>query len=127
MRRSVSEHIYAALTSSDEIVKIVGDKIFPIASKTEVEFPFIVYERENVTTLYDKQDPASANIDESIYILSLSYSESEKLAQLVIDALERRKAKYDSFEVMGATVSDVPESFINDTYVQQVRMRFMIK
>ena len=47
MRLTISKHIYAALSGSAEIVKAIGEnKIFPIATKNEVEFPFIVYERE---------------------------------------------------------------------------------
>lgn len=127
MKRSVSEHIYKALTSSDAIVEKVGMNIYPIATKSEVKFPFIVYERENVVTRYDKSGPSSADIDESIYVLSESYSESEEIAQLVIDRLERQNAKYEDFEVIGAVVNDVPENYISQTYVQQIRMRFTIK
>lgn len=127
MRISISQHIYKTLTASADLTKMVGKKIFPIATKSEVKFPFIVYERENVISSYDKHSPTTANIDVSIYVLSESYSESEELAELVIAALDRKKASYDGYEVLDAIVNDVPESYINQTFVQQVRMRFIIK
>lgn len=127
MRISISQHIYKTLTASADLVKVIGKKIYPIATKSEVNFPFIVYERENVSSQYDKRNPATASIDVSIYVLSESYSESEELAEMVISALDRKKASYDGYEVLDAIVNDVPESYVNQTFVQQVRMRFFIK
>lgn len=127
MRISISTHIYKTLTEDANIVKAVGKKIYPIATKSEVKFPFIVYERENVDTRYDKAGASTTNIDESIYILAEGYTESLEIAEMVIAALDRKKASYVGFEVIDATVNDVPEFYISQTYVQQVRMRFTIK
>lgn len=127
MRISISNHIYKTLTNDADIVKAVGKKIYPIATKSEVKFPFIVYERENVDTRYDKAGASTTNIDESIYILAESYTESLQIAEMVISALDRKTASYNGFEVIDAIVNNVPESYISQTYVQQVRMRFTIK
>lgn len=127
MRISISNHIYKTLTNDADIVKAVGKKIYPIATKSEVKFPFIVYERENVDTRYDKAGASTTNIDESIYILAETYTESLQIAEMVISALDRKTASYNGFEVIDAIVNDVPESYISQTYVQQVRMRFTIK
>ena len=127
MRISISTHIYKTLTEDVNIIKAVGKKIYPIATKSEVKFPFIVYERENVDTRYDKAGASTTNIDESIYILAEGYTESLEIAEMVIAALDRKKASYVGFEVIDATLNDVPEFYISQTYVQQVRMRFTIK
>lgn len=127
MRISISKHIYKTLSETPELKKRVGMKIYPIATKSEVKFPFIVYERENVTTYYDKRGPATDNIDVSIYVLSDDYTETLDIAEMVIKALDRQTATYEGFEVMDATLIDVPESYISQTYVQQVRMRFTTK
>jgi hypothetical protein len=127
MRISISTHIYKTLTEDANIVKAVGKKIYPIATKSEVKFPFIVYERENVDTRYDKAGASITNIDESIYILAEGYTESLEIAEMVIAALDRKKASYKGFEVIDATLNDVPETYVSQTYVQQVRMRFTIK
>lgn len=127
MRISISNHIYKTLTDDADIVKAVGKKIYPIATKSEVKFPFIVYERENVDTRYDKAGASTTNIDESIYILAETYTQSLQIAEMVISALDRKTASYNGFEVIDAIVNDVPESYISQTFVQQVRMRFTIK
>lgn len=127
MKVSVSQHIYSALTSDAGITKKVGKKIYPIATKSEVTFPFIVYEKENVTFRYDKNGVVSADIDESIYVLAESYTEAEDIAEMVVKVLDRKKASYAGYEVVDAIVTDIPEDYVNQTYIQHVRMRFTIK
>ena len=127
MKISVSQHIYTTLSSDAGIVKAVGKKLYPIATKNEVKFPFIVYEKENVAPIYDKMSTLGVNLDYSIYVLSDTYTEAEQIAEMVVNSLNRKKARYDGYEVVNAVVSDVPEDFVNQTYVQQVRIRFTIK
>lgn len=127
MKISVSEHIYKVLSSDEGIIKAVGNKIFPIATKTEVTFPFIVYEKENYSPLYDKSGMTCVNIDESIYVLAETYSEAEHIAEMVVQALDRKRFSYEGYEVINAIVNDIPEDYINQTFVQQVRMRFTIR
>ena len=127
MKISASEHIYQTLTSDVGIAKAVGRKIFPLATKSEVRFPFIVYEKENVAPIYDKLSTLGVNLDYSIYVLSDTYTEAEQIAEMVVNSLNRKKARYDGYEVVNAVVSDVPEDFVNQTFVQQVRIRFTIK
>lgn len=127
MKISAAEHIYATLTNDAGIAKAVGKKIYPIVTKNEVKFPFIVYEKENVIPVYDKVTCLAVNLDYSIYILSESYSEAVEIAEMVVNCLDKKKAKYAEYEVVNAVVSDVPEDYVSQTYVQQVRMRFTLK
>lgn len=127
MRISISKHIYKTLTENADVLKAVGRKIYPIATKSEVKFPFIVYERENITSQYNKNAGVSAFVDVSVYVLAETYGESEDIAEMVIKALDRKGGDYDGFEVVTATLTNVPESYIGNTYVQQVQFRFIIK
>lgn len=127
MKISAAEHIYATLTNDAGIAKAVGKKIYPIVTKNEVKFPFIVYEKENVIPVYNKVTCLAVNLDYSIYILSESYSEAVEIAEMVVNCLDKKKAKYAEYEVVNAVVSDVPEDYVSQTYVQQVRMRFTLK
>lgn len=127
MRLAISKHIYSALSASEELKKAVGDKIFPIATKNEVEFPFIVYERDSVTPRYDKSGASVTESSVNVYVLSESYTESLDIAEDVIAALERKDAVYEGFEVIGATMLGATESFTSNTYVQQISFNFMTK
>lgn len=128
MRLSISKHIYAALSGSAEIQKAIGkNKIFPIATKNEVPFPFIVYERDGVTPRYDKSGASVTESSVNVYVLSESYTESLEIAEMVISALERKDASYNDFEVIGATMIGASESYTANTFVQQISFNFMTK
>ena len=127
MRLAISKHIYSALTNSAELNNVIGKKIYPIATKNEVPFPFIVYERDSVTPRYDK---SGASITESVVIvnvLSESYTQSIDIAEMVIRALERQDVVYDDFAVIGAVMMGANEDYIANTYVQQLTFNFITK
>lgn len=127
MRLVVSKHIYSALTASAELNKAVGKKIYPIATKNEVLFPFIVYERDSVTARYDKSGASVTESVVNVYVLSESYTQSIDIAEMVIDALERKDAIYDNFEVIGAVMQGASESYTANTFVQQISFSFTTK
>ena len=128
MRLSISKHIYAALSGSAEIQKAIGkNKIFPIATKNEVPFPFIVYERDGVTPRYDKSGASVTESSVNVYVLAEGYTESIDIAEMVIRALERVDAIYKDFKVIGATMLGATESYTSNTFVQQISFNFMTK
>lgn len=128
MRLSISKHIYAALSGSADIESAIGkNKIFPIATKNEVDFPFIVYERDNVTPRYDKSGQSVTESSVNVYVLTESYTQGLDIAEMVVKALERKDAVYKDFEVIGATMLGASESYTSNTFVQQISFNFMTK
>lgn len=128
MKLSISKHIHAILSGSADITKAVGaNKVFPIATKNEVEFPFIVYERDSVAPRYDKSGASVTESSVNVYILAESYTECLDIAEIVIKALERKEAKYKDFEVIGATMTGASESYTANTFIQQISFSFMTK
>ena len=127
MRLVISKHIYSALSKSADINEAVGTKIYPIATKNEVPFPFIVYERDSVTPRYDKSGASVTDSVVNVYVLSESYTQSIDIAEMVIDALEREEALYDNFEVIGAIMQGASESYTANTFVQQITFNFITK
>ena len=128
MRLSISKHIHSALSGYAPILEAIGpNKIFPIATKNEVTFPFIVYERDNVTPRYDKSGEAITESSVNVYVLAETYTESLDIAEKVIMALERKEAVYNDFEVIGAVMLGASELYTANTFVQQVTFSFMTK
>ena len=128
MRLTISRHIYAALSGSAELVKAIGkNKVFPIATKNEVEFPFVVYERDSVSPRYDKSGQSVTESSVNVYVLAESYTESLDIAEMVIKALERKDAVYPDFEVIGAIMLGASESYTSNTFVQQLTFSFITK
>ena len=128
MRLSISKHIYAALSGSAEIQKAIGkNKIFPIATKNEVPFPFIVYERDSVNPQYDKSGESVTESSVNVYVLTENYTQGLDIAEMVVSALERKDAAYKDFKVIGATMTGAAESYTANTFVQQLSFNFMTK
>lgn len=123
---SISEHIYSVLASSQAVASLVGGRIYPIATKTEVDFPFIVYERDSVEVSYDKALRRQASTDATVYVLAATHDESLAIAEAVVDALDKREAEYTGFDVTDAWVTGAVESFVEQTYIQQISFRFQI-
>lgn len=128
MRLSISKHIHSALSGYAPIQEAIGkNKIFPIATKNEVKFPFIVYERDAVTPRYDKSGESVTESSVNVYVLAEKYTECLDIAEKVIKVLERNEASYEDFEVIGATMVGASESYTSNTYVQQITFSFMTK
>ena len=123
---AINKHIYQTLINS-ELKEIIGEKIFPIATKTEVQFPFIVYERSALEPSYDKGGMSTAESTINIYVLSETYTQSLELAEMVIAALDRVYVNYDDFSVIGATLTGAFESYTNQTYIQQLTFNFITR
>lgn len=124
---NISHHIYQVLSSDASLALLIGGRIFPLATKNEVTFPFIVYQRDSVAVEYDKASRQYATIVATVYVLADSYTESVAIAEAVIDALEKKKAVYSGFSVEDCEVSSVAEGYENNTFVQQVSFEFFIK
>lgn len=128
MRLVISKHIHAALTGSTELKNAIGvNKVFPIATKNEVEFPFVVYERESVTPRYDKGGASVTEFSVNVYVLSETYTESIDIAEMVIRALERKDATYKDFKVIDAIMQGASEAYTANTFVQTITFTFITK
>ena len=107
---SISEHIYKVLSTTSALVALVGDRIYPLGTKSEVSFPFLVYERDNVEVDYDKA----------------AYTQSLTLAEIVVNALDKVEASYTGFNVVDAHLAAASEDFVENTFVQRINFRFQI-
>jgi hypothetical protein len=128
MRLQISKHIHAALTGSTELRNAIGvNKVFPIATKNEVEFPFVVYQRQTVTPRYDKSGASVTEFAVNVYVLAESYTESIDIAEMVIRALERKNAIYKDFQVIDAIMQGASEDYTANTFVQTITFSFITK
>lgn len=123
---SISEHIYKVLSTTSALVALVGDRIYPLGTKSEVSFPFLVYERDNVEVDYDKAARRTAIVDVSIYCVSDTYTQSLTLAEIVVNALDKVEASYAGFNVVDAHLAAASEDFVENTFVQRINFRFQI-
>ncbi len=123
---SISEHIYKKLAASAALIAEVGNRIYPLGTKFEVAFPFIIYERDNVEVEYDKENRRSAWVDASIFAVAETYTQSLEVIEIVADVLDKVEASYGGFDVVDAHIASASEDFVENTFVQRLNMRFQI-
>lgn len=123
---SISEHIYKVLSADNALTALVGDRFYPLGTKSEVSFPFVVYERDNVDVEYDKESRRYANVDVSVFCVAETYTESLSLAEIIANALDKREAHYAGFDVVDAHIASASEDFVENSFVQRINFRFQI-
>ena len=99
---------------------MVGDRIYPLVSKVDCEFPFIVYQRMSVAPSYTKDGLIAEEQNYSISVLADTYSESVELADAVRDALELERGTFAGQRIRNIKLTSVNESWVSDTYVQEL-------
>lgn len=123
---SISDHVYKTLAATTALTKIVGDRIYPLGTKGEVAFPFVIYERSGIEVEYDKDARRMARVDVSVYAVSDSYTQSLGIAELICDALDKKEATYTGFNVIDAHIESAAEDFVENSFVQRINFRFQI-
>lgn len=125
MSLSISKHIYAKLSASEELKVLVGDRIYAISTKSETLFPFIIYKRSELTSTGSKDGESIADsVTVDVIIADDNYSRSVKIAELVRIAIEWRRGKYGTFDVNDCRLAAADEDFIEDTFIQRLSFSF---
>lgn len=103
------------------IVDKVQNKVFPIVSESDIDFPFIVYRRSSLFPKYVKFGNVEDEITIEIIALSSNYADSVEIAQLIRDTLE-----YKEIESFTVTLSDACESYgEGDAYAQTLTFKLI--
>ena len=120
MRLQTGKAINALLSSNEDVTRMVGDRIYPLVSKVDCNFPFIVYQRMSCVPTYTKDGLISEEQNYSITVLADTYSESVELADAVRDALELERGTFAGQHIRNIKFTSVNESWVSDTYVQEL-------
>ena len=123
----ILEHVHALLSGCPELTAKVGDRMFPIATVRETEFPFIAYIRDSIAPEYCKDGLLSDTATCTVYIMSDSYAESVELAETARQALEGVPGQYGDTCVRGGEMTGAAEMFESDTFIQQMTFTFEVE
>ena len=116
----ITKKIYQALSLDDNIVKIVGQNIFPLIAESNTEYPFIVYKRMSINPTYTKDWLTYEDVDVEIVCVSDKYFQAVELASEVRDLFEGIKGD----GILQTKLSYVNEDFISDAYIQRLGFSF---
>ena len=120
MRLQTGKAINALLSANEEVTRMVGDRIYPLVSKVDSKFPFIVYQRMSCVPTYTKDGLISEEQNYSITVLADTYSDSVELADAVRDALELEQGTFAGQHIRNIKLTSVNESWVSDTFVQEL-------
>ena len=120
MRLQTGKAINALLSANEEVTRMVGDRIYPLVSKVDCKFPFIVYQRMSCLPTYTKDGLIAEKQNYSITVLADTYSDSVELADAVRDALELERGTFSGQYIRNIKLTSVNESWVSDTYVQEL-------
>jgi hypothetical protein len=125
MSLSIAKHINFIL--SKELKSDVGERLYPITTVKDTDFPFVVYERTSIRTSYTKDGVATDAVTAIVYVLSDNYSSGVSIAEKVRNALEGIAATYDNFAVEDCSLVGADEAFSNNTFIQALTFEFETK
>lgn len=125
MSISIGTHIYEKLKASDKVTGLVGDKFYPLSTKEQTTFPFIVYNRTELTPNETKDRYGSGdNVSVEVVVADSSYISSVNIAEAVRSALEHKRGEYAAFSVTDAKLLACDEAFIEETFIQRLTFSF---
>lgn len=125
MSLSIGVHIYEKLKASARLTQLVGDKFYPLSTKEQTTFPFIVYNCTDLTPNETKDRYGTGdNVIVEIVVADSGYIGSIDVAEAVRAALEHKCGEYASFSVIDAKFISGGGAFIEETYIQRLIFSF---
>ena len=119
MKLNQGKTIYKLLQANPDLVKLIGNKVYPLIADESTTFPFVVYNRIGFTLNGDK-DGNSNIIDFEFNIVASSYSDSVDVAQEVIKSLLHKNTD----EVEDIVLTGASESYIENSFIQTLNFKF---
>lgn len=120
----VGKLIKRTLTESEELIGLTANKVYPLLAKPNTDYPFVVYEREGIDTLYTKDGIAQDEVSVLINVCTDDYEQG-----LIIANIIRHLFEFHSFEDFSVTevYFDGIKEFTNNEggYLQQLRLKFI--
>lgn len=126
MTLRVGAAVRALLEASEELVALVGNKIFPVATQEDTLRPFLIYQRTGLNPAYTKDDRSFDSVYVGISIISDTYTGSIAVASAVIKALERKRGVYAGLNIDDIMLADSNEGADEINYIQDLEFEIFI-
>lgn len=111
---AVTIEVRSILLASDEIAKMIGDKVFPIVAPNETKGDFIIYQRDGYKQEYTKMGVARQIPTVFVNAVSDDYDRSLRLASLIYEALSGSFSNPD----MTIKLEDSTEDYADKKFFQ---------
>lgn len=125
MSISIGKHLNSKLSASEALKNLVGDRIFPISTKTSTSFPFVIFKRSELTPSDTKDRRGVGDcVKVDVVVASDNYTNSVEVAEAIRITLDNKRGKYETFDVLDARLVSADEDFIEDTFIQRLTFSF---
>lgn len=120
----IGNYIFSRLSSDEDVARIVGDRIFPIAIPELTNKNFIQYDGISVKGEYTKDGLVSDNVAVSVKCASNKFGTASVLADNVRIVLESSSVKYDSYSIGCAELENSSVGYDSGLYVFELNFKF---
>ncbi|WP_455671695.1 tail completion protein gp17 [Phocaeicola sp.] len=121
---SIGLYINEKLGGSPDLTALIGDKVFPISTQKEIDFPFVVYQRGGLTTTYTKDFLDVDTVEVTFIVASDKYFQSVEIAEALRAVLEGKRAK--KYGITETKLVSANEDTVENTFVQTLVFSFKI-
>ena len=128
MRTHIAKHLFSVLSTDAGVSALVGNNLYPVATKVEKAFPLILYERDTAVSRYSKDGNTLVEVEATVFVLTEDYTPGIELAEKVISALDGRTAVYaGDFAVLDCEHTGSVEGYQDGAFIQQEKFKFIVK
>lgn len=118
----IGKKVYQILKINDELVNIVGDKIYPLVAESDTSYPFVVFKRTGITPEYTKDWLTMESVSVEIVCASDKYFQSVDMANIIREEMDGLRGG----EFLETKVDYITEDFIDDAYIQRIGFNFKV-
>lgn len=116
----IGKTIYKLLSDSETLSGYVGNKIFPLVADNNINYPFIVYFRDDINSISCKDGYYEDEVSFTIAVICDKYLESLEIANTVRKIFEKKRIIDDDLEIYDCKISGVDETWEYNGYVQKL-------
>lgn len=119
----IGKYLYSRLAT----IPSIEGKVFPVVADQSTTYPFIIYQRTNITSdELSKDGYGEDTVDFSVIVVSEHYDDSCELANAVRHLLEKKMMTYDSMEIRDCHLVGISEAYSEGAFIQSLSFNCII-
>jgi hypothetical protein len=122
----IGKVITSILMNDTTMQGYIGNRIFPIIAEVDTKFPFVIYQRNSLTTQLTKDGLYEGTAVIEIAIASDKYQPSMEIAKRVKSVLTSIRGAHNGFNIEQVELSDASEQYVDYSFVQDLTFNIYI-
>ena len=116
----IGQAIKQILSENSDLANYVENRIFPLVVDEDVNFPFVVFYRNSISTNSDKANFYEDVVNFNVMAVAETYKESCQIANEIRKSLEFKKRTFQDLGIFiyDSKLTSCTENYIANNYVQ---------